>query len=92
MRETCFPGVELRVGRMEIGEGVRIGEGTVIVADDLVLGAGAVIGPGCDLRSARLEFGPSARVGEGGRLLVADLPGWEPGRSSTPAPRWCAGS
>jgi hypothetical protein len=40
MRETCFPGVELRVGRMEIGEGVRIGESTVIVADDLVLGAG----------------------------------------------------
>ncbi|MEU2769312.1 hypothetical protein ABZ628_21515 [Streptomyces diastaticus] len=73
MRERCFPGVELRVGRMEIGEGVRIGEGTVIVADDLVLGAGAVIGPGCDLRSARLEFGPGSRVGEGGRWLVADL-------------------
>lgn len=73
MPERRFPGVELRVGRMEIGEGVRIGEGTVIVADELVLGAGAVVGSGCDVRSAHLELGPEARIGEGSRWLVADL-------------------
>lgn len=67
-----FPGAELRVQRMQVGEGVRIGEGTVIVADDLLLGDGAVIGPGCDLRSARLEVGAGGQVGEGSRWLVAD--------------------
>ncbi|WP_217230787.1 acyltransferase [Streptomyces anulatus] len=72
-----FPGVELRVraGGARIGVGVRIGEGTVIVADQLVLGDGAVIGAGCDLRSARLELGAGSRVGDGARWLVADAVG-----------------
>ncbi|APU15203.1 acyltransferase [Actinoalloteichus fjordicus] len=72
MAAVDFPGVELRVSRARIGEGVRIGEGTVLVADDLVLGAGTVVGAGCDLRSARLELGPGAQVGVGSRWLVAD--------------------
>lgn len=72
MRPGDFPGVDLRAGQAEIGERVRIGPGTVIVADELVLGAGAVVGAGCDLRSARLELGPGAQVGDGGRWLVAD--------------------
>ncbi|MGW7292849.1 hypothetical protein ACWGIB_10740 [Streptomyces xiamenensis] len=72
MEARDFPGVELRAGRVRIGERVQIGGGTVIVADDLVLRDGAVIGPGCDLRSARLELGPAAQVGEGSRWLVAD--------------------
>lgn len=72
MRTEGFPGVDLRVGRAWIGEGVRIGDGTVIVADDLVLADGAVVGPGCDLRSARLELGAGAQVGTGGRWWVAD--------------------
>ncbi|MFF1285468.1 hypothetical protein ACFVY4_32760 [Streptomyces sp. NPDC058299] len=79
MSATCstvgaedFPGVELRVQRACIGEGVQIGEGTVMVADDFVLADGAVVGPGCDLRSARLEMGPGAQVGAGSRVLVAD--------------------
>ncbi|MFJ5068248.1 acyltransferase [Kitasatospora sp. NPDC088556] len=45
----------------------------MIVADDLVLADGAVVGPGCDLRSARLELGTGAQVGAGGRWWVADL-------------------
>ncbi|WP_274036508.1 acyltransferase [Streptomyces sp. MMBL 11-1] len=72
METKGFPGVELRVGRARIGEGVRIGEGTVIVADQLVLKDGAVIGAGCDLRSAHLELGAGAHVGYGARWLVAD--------------------
>ena len=72
MRPGDFPGVDLRAGRAEIGGGVRIGPGTVIVADDLALGDGAVVGAGCDLRSARLELGPGAQAGDGSRWLVAD--------------------
>ncbi|MFG3429547.1 hypothetical protein [Streptomyces californicus] len=72
MEAKDFPGVELRVGRARIGEGVRIGEGTVIVADQLVLKDGAVIGAGCDLRSAYLELGAGAQVGGGARWWVAD--------------------
>ncbi|MEU5240953.1 hypothetical protein ACH4UR_24785 [Streptomyces lydicus] len=72
METKDFPGVELRARRVRLGEGVRIGEGTVIVADDLALGDGAVIGPGCDLRSARLEVGAGGQVGAGSRWLVAD--------------------
>ncbi len=72
MRPGDFPGVDLRAGRAEIGERVRIGPGTVIVADDLVLGDGAVVGAGCDLRSSRLELGPGAQAGDGSRWLVAD--------------------
>ncbi|MEJ8654717.1 hypothetical protein WKI65_43465 [Streptomyces sp. MS1.AVA.3] len=74
-----FPGVELRAGRLRIGEGVRIGEGTVIVADELVLGDGAVVGEGCDLRSAYLELAAGAQVGEGSRWLVADRAQLGPG-------------
>ncbi|MFJ2778307.1 acyltransferase [Kitasatospora sp. NPDC087315] len=44
----------------------------MIVADDLVLADGVVVGPGCDLRSAHLELGAGAQVGVGGRWLVAD--------------------
>jgi acetyltransferase-like isoleucine patch superfamily enzyme len=62
----------MRAGRAVIGERVRIGPGTVIVTDDLVLGDGAVVGGGCDLRSSRLELGPGAQVGDGSRWLVAD--------------------
>ncbi|HEY6787296.1 MAG TPA: hypothetical protein VI365_08290 [Trebonia sp.] len=72
MRLGDFPGVDLRAGRAEIGERVRIGPGTVIVADDLVLGDGTAVGAGCDLRSSRLELEPGAQVGDGSRWLVAD--------------------
>jgi acetyltransferase-like isoleucine patch superfamily enzyme len=71
-RPGGFPGAEIRAGRARIGERVRIGQGTVIVADDLVLGGGAVVGAGCDLRSSQLELGPGAEVGDGSRWLVAD--------------------
>ncbi|MEV3951795.1 acyltransferase [Streptomyces halstedii] len=67
-----FPGVDLRVGRSRIGVGVEIGRGSVIVADELVLGDGARVGAGCDLRSAHLELAAAAQVAERGRLLVAD--------------------
>ncbi len=67
-----FPDVVLEVGRSSIGEGVRIGKGTVIVADELVLGDDVAIGPDCDLRSAHLEFDTGAQVGAGCRWLVAD--------------------
>lgn len=66
------PGVSFRVGRQRIGEGARIGSGTVIVADELEVGEGAVIGAGCDLRSARIMIGAHARVGDGTRVLAAD--------------------
>ena len=67
-----FPDVELRVRRRRIGDGVRIAPGTVIVADELVLGDGAVVQEGCDLRSARIELAAGAQVGAGSRVLVAD--------------------
>ncbi|MER6913835.1 hypothetical protein ABT354_19370 [Streptomyces sp. NPDC000594] len=67
-----FPRMVFRVGRRRIGEGVRIGAGTVIVADDLVLEDGASIGEGCDLRSARLRLGRGAEIGASVRVLVAD--------------------
>jgi acetyltransferase-like isoleucine patch superfamily enzyme len=72
MRPEDFPRVGLRTGRAEIGERVRIGPGTVIVADHLVLRDGTVVGAGCDLRSSLLELGPGAQVGDGSRWLVAD--------------------
>ncbi|MFE2639535.1 hypothetical protein ACFXKF_33035 [Streptomyces scopuliridis] len=67
-----FPGVDLRVERCRIGVGVEIGCGSVIVADELVLGDGARVGTDCDLRSAHLELAAGAQVGDRGRLLVAD--------------------
>ncbi|WP_331746537.1 hypothetical protein OG923_33580 (plasmid) [Streptomyces halstedii] len=67
-----FPGVDLRVGRSRIGVGVEIGRGSVIVADELVLGDGARVGAGCDLRSAHIELAAAAQVGDCGHLLVAD--------------------
>ncbi|MET9260543.1 DapH/DapD/GlmU-related protein [Amycolatopsis sp. NPDC004079] len=67
-----FPGVEIRAERVRIGQDVRIGAGTVLVADELVLGDGAVVEQGCDLRSARLELAEHARVGQGSRWLVAE--------------------
>ncbi|WP_405775720.1 hypothetical protein [Streptomyces sp. NBC_01538] len=67
-----FPDVELRVKECRIGDGVRIASGTVIVADELVLGDGAVVEEGCDLRSARIELAAGAQVGAGSRVLVAD--------------------
>lgn len=70
--EERFPGVELRVGRSRIGVGVEIGRGSVIVADELVLGDGARVGAGCDVRSAHFELAAGAQVAERGRLLVAD--------------------
>ncbi|MFI7087586.1 hypothetical protein ACIBUR_28820 [Streptomyces anulatus] len=67
-----FPGVDLRVGRSTIGVGVEIGRGSVIVADELVLGDGARVGSDCDLRSAHLELASGAQVGDRSRMLVAD--------------------
>jgi acetyltransferase-like isoleucine patch superfamily enzyme len=67
-----FPGVDLRVGRSRIGVGVEIGRGSVIVADELVLGDGARVGASCDLRSAHLELAAGGQVGDRSRLLVAD--------------------
>ena len=72
MRPGDFPRTDLRAGRAEIGERVRIGPGTVIVTDHLVLGDGAVVGADCDLRSSLLELGPGAQAGDGSRWLAAD--------------------
>ncbi|MFI0742334.1 acyltransferase [Streptomyces sp. NPDC021100] len=68
-----FPGVECHVGRMELGAGVRIEPGAVIVADDLVLGDGALIEADCDVRAARVEIAARARLGAGSRVLASDL-------------------
>jgi acetyltransferase-like isoleucine patch superfamily enzyme len=67
-----FPQVSIRTQRPSIGAGVRIGAGTVIVADELHVGDGAEIGADCDLRAARIVIGAHARIGEGTRVLAAD--------------------
>lgn len=67
------PGVTFRrVGRRRIHPGALIGAGTMIVADEVEIGEGTVIGAGCDLRSARIVIGDHAHIGDAVRVLAAD--------------------
>ncbi|WP_435109211.1 hypothetical protein [Nocardiopsis synnemataformans] len=64
---------QVRASRSSISEQARIDPTAVIVADELVVEDGAVVGPGCDLRSARVHLGAGASVGAGSQVLAADV-------------------
>ncbi|WP_324789447.1 DapH/DapD/GlmU-related protein [Streptomyces sp. H51] len=59
-------------GDVRIGPGVSVGDGAVLVADDLDLGRDVHIGAGCDVRAAQVSIGDGSQLQDGVTVLVAD--------------------
>lgn len=64
--------VQLRVGRLRVGEGVTINDDVKIVGDDVSLGAGVQLGSNTDLRASTLHIGAGSEVAANVRVCVAE--------------------
>ncbi|MGW4694795.1 DapH/DapD/GlmU-related protein [Kitasatospora cineracea] len=64
--------VRIHADELVLAPDVVIGAGSVLVGDRIDLGAGTVIGPGCDLRAAEIRIGPGSEFSGNVRVLVAE--------------------
>jgi acetyltransferase-like isoleucine patch superfamily enzyme len=65
-------GVRIHARRLSIAENVVLRDRVTLVGDEIVLGAGTVVGRDADLRASVLRIGPDSEIHPDVRVLVAE--------------------